>query len=213
MRISARVKEPICSSGPLTARLSAYRKVCTDICKITRDFHFQLRRPSAAYILPTPIATVGRSASPHASTGRTEACFDSSEAAKARNCVRVDGAVGQNRPCLITWGWKEANLQSLGEVFLLTFPLIEPTGYLPPEDLEPVCTRMNIDENDGPRIQKLRSKRKSGFTITGTAKTSCIWTAASKSKLPTMGPDSVAGREDQRSSGCSGPGSQPCACR
>jgi hypothetical protein len=71
--------------------------------------------------------------------------------------VRVDGAVGQNRPCLITWGWKEANLQSLGEVFLLTFPLIEPTGYLPPDDLEPAHTRMNIDENDSPRIQRLRS--------------------------------------------------------
>ena len=77
--------------------------------------------------------------------------------------VRVDGAVGQNRPCLITWGWKEANLQSLGEVFLLTFPLIEPTGYLPPEGPELVHTCMNIDENDGRKIQKLRSKRKSGL--------------------------------------------------
>jgi hypothetical protein len=28
-----------------------------------------------------------------------------------------DGAVGQHRPCLITWGWKEANLQSLGRCF------------------------------------------------------------------------------------------------
>jgi hypothetical protein len=82
--------------------------------------------------------------------------------------VRVDGAVGQNRPCLIIWGWKEANLQSLGKVFLLTFPLIEPTGYLPPERRHRFHTRMNIDENEGPKIQKCNSKWKSGLNCLGT---------------------------------------------
>jgi hypothetical protein len=42
--------------------------------------------------------------------------------------LRVDGAVGQNRPCLITWGWKEENVQPWGELFLLTSPLIELIG-------------------------------------------------------------------------------------
>jgi hypothetical protein len=42
---------------------------------------------------------------------------------------RVDGAVGQNRPCLITWGWKEENFRPWREVYLLTSPLIEPIGY------------------------------------------------------------------------------------
>ena len=68
--------------------------------------------------------------------------------------VRVGGAVGQNRPCLIEWGWKEANLHPFGELFLLTFPLIEPAGYLPPEHLHRVQTRVNIDETDDPKIQK-----------------------------------------------------------
>jgi len=58
---------------------------------------------------------------------------------------RPDGAVGQNRPCLITWGWKEENVQPSGEVFLLTSPLIEPIGFTPPEGNVDARTRINID--------------------------------------------------------------------
>ena len=67
-----------------------------------------------------------------------------------RNCLaavsilRVDGAVGQNRPCLIMWGWKEENLQPWGELLLLTSPLIEPIGFRPPQDRIDAGTRINI---------------------------------------------------------------------
>jgi hypothetical protein len=59
---------------------------------------------------------------------------------------RLDGAVGQNRPCLITWGWKEERERSaVGEVFLLTSPLIEPLGFTPPEDRIDAGTCINTD--------------------------------------------------------------------
>jgi len=51
-------------------------------------------------------------------------------------------------------GWKEEKLQPGGGIFLLTSPLIEPTGYLPPECRDPVQTRINIDEDDVPTIQE-----------------------------------------------------------
>jgi hypothetical protein len=68
-----------------------------------------------------------------------------------RNCwaavssLRVDGAVGQNRPCLITWGWKEENLQPWGELFLLTSPLIEPIGFTTPEVRIDAGTHINTN--------------------------------------------------------------------
>jgi hypothetical protein len=31
---------------------------------------------------------------------------------------------------------------------------LSPTGYLPPKDLEPVHTRMNIDENAVPKVHE-----------------------------------------------------------
>jgi hypothetical protein len=39
-----------------------------------------------------------------------------------------------------------------------------PTRYLPPESSHRFRTRVNIDESDDPKIQDLRSKRKSGLS-------------------------------------------------